>query len=140
MNTNPRDAGFTLVEAVVTALVLAVGVMGLMGAFALSGSLSATAREWTVASAAARGKIEEIRGSNYSSVLASYHNQTFDVAGLTPARADEDGTVGLVTVTVPDPPDDASRMLEIVVEIRWDGVGRDRVLVYRSNLAKRTGS
>lgn len=140
MNQKPRQAGFTLVEAIVTALVLAVGVMGLMGAFALSGALSQTAREWTVASAAARGKIEEIRGATYTSVLATYDHQNFTVAGLTPSRSDEDGVVGSVTVTAPTPPNDASRMLEVVVEIRWDGSAPDRVLVYRTNLAQRAGS
>jgi Tfp pilus assembly protein PilV len=139
MNKKPRQAGFTLVEAIVTALVLAVGVMGLMGAFALSGALSQTAREWTVASTAARGKIEEIRGASYTSVLATYNNQSFQVAGLTPARGDEDGVVGRVTVTVPTPPNDASRLLEVVVEIHWDGSVPDRLLVYRTNLAQRAG-
>jgi hypothetical protein len=42
-------------------------------------------------------------------------------------------------VTVPTPPNDASRLLEVVVEIHWDGSVPDRLLVYRTNLAQRAG-
>jgi hypothetical protein len=80
-------------------------------------------------------ELKRIEGSVFEQVRADHDGRGFAVAEdepggmhLTAPPGDADGLPGLVTVTVPDPPNDPGELLEVTVRIDWfDGAASHSV-------------
>lgn len=73
-----REAGFTILEVLIAAVVVAIGIVGLISAISSGLKLSETSNETQIAVSAARRKIEEIRAvaaTDFTRVFA-YNGQT----------------------------------------------------------------
>jgi hypothetical protein len=71
-------------------------------------------------------ELKQIEGSLFENVRADYDGRGFAVAEdevngmhLTAPPGDPDGLPGLVTVTVPDPPNDPNELLDVTVRVDW---------------------
>ncbi|MDP8266247.1 MAG: prepilin-type N-terminal cleavage/methylation domain-containing protein [Candidatus Aceula meridiana] len=73
--------GFTLVELMIVAAILAVVVVGMLKIFIFSSESAAIAADKTLALSAAQDKIEEIRNHSFDDIVADY------AAGGTPGNA-----------------------------------------------------
>ena len=102
-----RRGGFTLLEMLVTATLMVIGLMGFARTIALSGKATEASGEVIAATEAARQIVETLQASTFDEVFAAY-NETkaddppnapgpdFDVPGLEPVPGDPDGQVGKV--------------------------------------------
>lgn len=99
--------GWTLLEIVVSTVILLIVLVGFSQGLVSSASLSRSTREQGVAREAARGQLEELRGMAFEEVFARYNDRTwddpalgaspgahFDVTGLAARLEDPDGRVG----------------------------------------------
>ncbi|MGH7294607.1 MAG: type IV pilus modification PilV family protein, partial [Polyangiaceae bacterium] len=89
MRRTESERGFTILEVLIAAVVIAVGLLGLMSTISNSLQLSQTSRETQIATTAAQNKVEEIRDlaqstTTFAIVMTTFANQTFDVDGLAP--------------------------------------------------------
>lgn len=75
-------AGFTLVDVMLAAVVLAVAISGLSGSMLVALSLNRVNRDTAVAQQAARRAIEEIESRNFAETFAAYNGNAGDDAGL----------------------------------------------------------
>jgi len=100
-NVCAQHAGFALVEIMLSAGVLAMGVLGLFGALVASARLAAENRETALAHQAARAMCERMQATPFAQIFATYNTDpsddpggpgtapgaSFAVAGLEPAQA-----------------------------------------------------
>ncbi|HTF87280.1 MAG TPA: hypothetical protein VK843_02645 [Planctomycetota bacterium] len=103
-------AGFTLVDVMMAAVVLAVAISGVCGSIVVSMSLNRVNRDTAVAQQAARLVLEEIESRTFNEVFAAYNadagdnagllsaapGANFVVAGLEPLDGDADGMCGRI--------------------------------------------
>lgn len=122
-----NEAAFTLIEVIVAAAVIAIGVLGTMAAYFHMNRSSMAAQETTVASNAARAKMDELAGMTFTEVISTYQDKvvTFNVPGLIPSPA---GSVSAVAVGT------APTVLEITVTIAWTGVTEPRTVSYQTRM------
>lgn len=106
-----NDAGFSLVEVLVAAVVLAVAITGISGSILSSMALNRVNRDTAIAQQAARQVLEQIHGVPFDDVFEMYNNQAdmagelgpnFAVPGLEVQVGDPDGFCGLVTLPAVD--------------------------------------
>lgn len=110
-------AGFAVLEVMVAAAVLVIGVLGMLSSVVSGTRLVNANRETSLAHQAARAKCEEIQDVTFAQVFATFNTDkaddpggagtapgaNFSVAGLTPALNDADGFVGQIQFpTVPN--------------------------------------
>lgn len=107
-------AGFTLIDVMMAAVVLAVAISGLCGSILVAMSLNRVNRDTAVAQQAARLAIEQLEGRAFNEVFAAYNGNVADdaglitaapgggfaVAGLEPLPGDADGQCGRVMFPV----------------------------------------
>ena len=103
-------AGFTLLEVMVAAVVLAVGVASVSGAMVSAIALNNVNRETSLAQQAARMMIETVRATNFGDTFETFNlspfddplgpasaaGQNFAVAGLSPQPGDADNMAGQI--------------------------------------------
>ncbi len=94
--------GFTIIEVVVAAAVILIGIALFIPAFQYCGQASQAAREKSAAMSAARGVVETLRGSAVRRIYSSYGpggtiGPDFVVDGLSPLPSDPDGRCGKIT-------------------------------------------
>lgn len=97
-STGARRArlGFTLLEVMISAAILAIAISGICGSMLSALALDRVNRETTLARSAARRAIEEARGVPFAEIFANYNASTADDAGLTiAARGPSFAVVGL---------------------------------------------
>lgn len=108
-----RDAGFGLVDFVIAATVLSVGIGAIGVTLATTVSMRKTVRETRLATNAAQSVVESIQGETFAEVFARFnHNPKddpangrspgarFAVTGLNLRPGDADGSVGEVEFPV----------------------------------------
>ena len=128
------ESGFTLVEVMFAAVVLAVATLGFSTAIIDGYRSAAGNRESEAATRAARDAIEDVRAFARSfgdDVIAEFDGAKREVPGL---LFDERNRNALtVTVTKTDPLNPESRLIDVRVDVRWTGRGgsRDLTLVSR---------
>lgn len=107
-------AGFTLVDVMAAAVVLAVAMSGLAGSLLSAMALSRVNRETALATAAAQRLVEEAQGVPFAETFAVYNGDATDdlgltvaarganfaVPGLEPQDGDADGQCGRVMFPV----------------------------------------
>lgn len=102
-------SGWTILEILISTVILLILLMGFAYGMVSSTSLGKATREQGSAREAARGQLEELRGTAFGEVLARYNDDPtddpasgaspgahFDVAGLAARPDDPDGRVGLI--------------------------------------------
>jgi len=135
------EGGFSLVELMIAAAVLAIGVMGLMASITYCIRADMASDESTLALNGARTMMEEIQSNGSpTSIQAIYSGFDFAVGGLGAQAGDPDGIVGEVTITsstiAPTPPAPAATMLDVRVTIQWNGSLGDRIFVYSMQVSQ----
>lgn len=111
------ENGFTLIEVMVSIVILAIGLLGLAPMMAISITGNAFANEATEATVLAQDKIEELK--NMASFASIPQSDSVDVDGKysVVSRVDDTGSDGTVPVGV----------YKIFVRVHWvdqAGVGR----------------
>ena len=100
-------AGFTLIEVVISAAILAIAAVGLAAAILTSTHLNTRVSYETTALAAAEDKLAEIRGTPFANIVGTFTGQPFAVDGLpSPAGAGVDP--GEVIIINSETPNEAS--------------------------------
>jgi type II secretory pathway pseudopilin PulG len=69
------ESGFTILEVVVAAAVLALGLMGLLSAIPGGLKLMQTSRETQIALTCIRSKLEEMRAADFDTLYDTYNGQ-----------------------------------------------------------------
>lgn len=88
-------AGFTLIEIMIVASVVLIGLLAMSKSLGTSIRLTGTNRETALATDALREQIELLAGApDFDQVFATYVGTGFDVPGLDPVLGDPDGMVG----------------------------------------------
>jgi len=88
-------------------------------------------------------ELKRIEGSVFEEVLADHDGRGFRVADdeptgitLTAPPGDPDGLPGLVTVTVPDPPNLPNELLDVTVRVDWFDSGVANFVVRRLRVSR----
>lgn len=110
-----RRGGYTLVEIAVSAVILTVGVLGLVAAVTAADKLVAASRQTRAAFDAARSLCEDMQARPIAEAFAAYNatladdpvaatapGARFDVSGLAACKDDVDGRVGEILFPSPD--------------------------------------
>lgn len=77
-----RRAGFTMIDVMMAAVVLAIAISGLCGSILVAMSLNRVNRDTAVAQQAARLAIEQLEGRSFGEVFAAYNANVGDNAAL----------------------------------------------------------
>lgn len=100
VRTRRTRRGFTLLEVMISAAILAVAISGICGSMLSALALDRVNRETTLARSAARRLLEEARGVPFAEIFATYNASTADDVGLTnPARGANFAVDGLDPAT-----------------------------------------
>ncbi len=120
------SGGFTLIEVMVVAMMLAVAILGMSQISNVSAALRALGREKAAAVRTLDRQVAAIQATNFAAIPARWNNTGFEVALedkgraiLHPLPGDADGMPGNVSVSAPN--GDPSQLLEIRVRIDWNG-------------------
>lgn len=103
------DRGFTLIEVMLAAGILAVVLSGLLATYISCFELISTSQNLTMSVNAAQRRIEEIRDYSFSLIYADYNNQTFTVDEINVGNSR-----GVIYVDDSNPD-----LLEITVSVCW---------------------
>lgn len=111
-----KKEGFTLLELMIAAAIMIVAMTGLLGAYVLCFNINETAKNLTLATAAAQEEIETIRNWPFSTIANAptdnppgFQGEVFNVTGL--AAGDAMGSVRI---------DDSNPdLLKISVSVSW---------------------
>ena len=76
------SSGFTLVEILVSTAILAIAVTGILISFLKSMELAEVSRNSSLAIQAARGRMEQMRSTNFTDIKATYDQVTFGITDL----------------------------------------------------------
>jgi len=75
--------GISLVEILIAVGILGVVLVGQLKLFIVCSGLASISGNMTAATAAVQSKLEEIRGHEYSDIVADYSDATFDLTDIT---------------------------------------------------------
>lgn len=103
-----NKAGFTLVEVLVTTVILAIVAVAVLYAMAQCLNLQETAKNLTIAMSAARAEIERLRNQDFTSIIPGTF--TFDPYGLNGS-----GQINITPVDDLDDPD----LLNVRAVVCW---------------------
>ncbi len=93
---NRRRSGFTLIEVMVCAVMLAIAISGFIGSLVACFGVTRINHDTTVARQAAQQVLEQIQGRTFSEVFRAYNANAGDDAGLvTPAVGPNFAVAGL---------------------------------------------
>jgi len=103
MNFFP-SRGFTLMELMIAALILAIVLVGLLASYLACMQLAEIARNTSIAMNSVRARSEQIEEHTFDNIKADYDNATFVLANLNGMGVsyvdDTDPDLLLITVTV----------------------------------------
>lgn len=87
-----KNKGFTLIEVILSAMILVGLLVGLISLYIYCFDLQETARNTSIALNAARGKLEEIKNSDFDSIESAYDGAVFDLNELPGAKMRTEAT------------------------------------------------
>ena len=76
------NKAFTLIELMVAAAILLVTLVGILLSYVRSLELAELSKNSSIAVNAVRSRMEQIRNTQFSQILATYNNVTFTAAGF----------------------------------------------------------
>lgn len=117
-------SGFTLMELMIAAVILAVALAGLLGAFIANFNLIESGKNLTAAISHARIVMEEVRDYNIPSLITA--EEWTDWAQLESPDGGGCNSLGNETVVVTYPLGTAANPLEVLVTVNWTEKGRAR--------------
>lgn len=130
---NPRRrTGVTLIEVLMATLILAIALLGLVGAILNIHRMDRTAREIGLATDGASEILETILSEDVTTIEETYDAGGFEVAGLSARPDDPDGQVGRIAVLREGP-----EYFRVTVRVEWTGTGGDRSIRLDSMTAPR---
>ena len=103
---NKKISGFTLAELMVTTVIIVLAFLGMLIGFLKCLELHELSRNSSIAVAAVKTQIENIKNTDPADLIATYHNATFISEGLT--------GMGVSYVTNTDP-----EVFEVTVSFCW---------------------
>lgn len=115
-----KDRGFTLLEVMFATLVMVALLLGVLSLYTACLNLQETAKNSSRASFQLSSKIEEIKGTSFNNINATYNNQRLGLEGL-------DGQM-LVEVTP-----NGTDLLEVRVIAGWTQKGGSAIGEYGLN-------
>jgi hypothetical protein len=139
--TRAASRAFTLIEVLIAGTVLVIASVALAATMAQTGGLGESGREEMVARNAIRSVVAALAAAPFDRVAADFHNQCFDVTGLTTQTSDADGRCGEVLFAYG--PDDDTSFYTVTVRVRWRGRVGDRMMEsvhYLANVRGDTGT
>lgn len=107
-----KKSGFTLMELMVAAAILASVLLGILGVFTACFVLNETAENLTLAINAAQQEVERIRNLGFSQISAE-DGSSFEIAGIADINSE-----GAIAVDSSEP-----TLLEVTVTVCWRQVG-----------------
>ena len=129
-----RRGGFTLVEVLLSSGMLVIGLVAVAAAVTSLALLRRTYTETQLATAAARTKLEQLRGEDFDTLLVNYGNGvafTVDLNGdgypdLAPTVGQNvPGSIRVEDV-VDVPPAALGKLRRAIATVQWRGVTGDR--------------
>lgn len=129
MPKQTQQAGFTLVEIIVTIIVFALILPAVAAMVVSLQSINDRAREFSMVHALAQNKIEELRSEGFITVENGTYPFTDELPDTLSRPRLAEYTVGLVD------PDDPS-LKQIVIEISYNDRGEQRTLTYETYLGE----
>jgi type II secretory pathway pseudopilin PulG len=122
-----RDGGFTLLEVIAAAGILGAGILAVAHIAVDATNLEQSIRETEVANAVLDREMQVIEASSFLSLRTLHDGRGFAASAegrtLQAVPGDADGLPGSVAVTLPNPPNDASRLVDVTVTLDWRGHG-----------------
>lgn len=104
-----KDLGFTLVEVLLAAGILATTLCGILATYISCFELASTSKNLTLAINSAQMRIEEIRDYAFSGIFTDYNNQTFTVDEIIPGNSQ-----GIIYVDNSNP-----ELLKVTISVCW---------------------
>ena len=104
----PYNRGFTLVEILLAAAILAFALCGILAMYSTCFVLMATSKNINIATNAAQGLIEEIRSPPFTRIISDYNGLNFIVNAIPLSR-------GVVYVDDTDP-----ELLQVTISVCWN--------------------
>ncbi|MDP2938771.1 MAG: type II secretion system protein [Candidatus Omnitrophota bacterium] len=101
-----NSAGFTLMELMIAAMILAFVLVSLLASFIACLDLVEISKNTSIAINNAQNKLEEIKNTSYAQIKNNYNNIAFNVVGITGKG------VSYVDDTNPE-------LLEVMISISW---------------------
>ena len=129
-----RSGGISMIELMFALAILAVALLGIVGVLLQAIGTKDADREQQIAKTAATRQLEVIRTAaqtNYDTVVTTYANTSFDVAGL--SNLSNQSKLGLGTVVIDSSNSD---LLDLTVAIAWTGIRGDSRYEIRTLLTR----
>jgi prepilin-type N-terminal cleavage/methylation domain-containing protein len=124
----PRQEGFTLIELILTASILAIASVSMVTLFISAEALNRQARNLTVAGQLAHEKLESQRNTLYNGLTVGTSNFTSSLpSSLTAPRS------GTVTITEVEP--DGLKQVDVLIS--WTDGGKTKRVQSSTLIAKR---
>ena len=120
-----RTEGFTLVEVVVSVMLLSTVLLGLAGTASMGGRELRRSREASLATIVGRERIEEIMSAPFNDAATGSSTETVDIGKshfvVTVAVAEREGTDGLkdVVVSVSNPSGRELQRFVVSIQKKW---------------------
>ena len=114
--------GFTLIETLIASLIMAVGLFAVGTAIYTQFTSLNENREKTIATLAAQGEIENIRGMKFSDILALTSFDEEDAPGLEYLRYGSGFGEGDIVVSDPDGFTGDSNIKKVSVTVTWNSI------------------
>ena len=106
--------GFTLVELLVAVAIVAFAVCGILSLYVACFGLTKTSRNMSIATNAAQALMEQIRSSDFNSIVDTYDGMTFTVNSIPNSKGVVyvNDTIDAVLGTNPD-------LLKVTISVCW---------------------
>ena len=140
MNRRCEFRGFTLVEVLIGAAILAIAALSLAALLAHGPGLAQTPREETVARNAIRSMLAELAAARFDTVARDYHRAGFRCAPLRALPDDPDGAPGEIHFDYG--PGGNRAVYTVTLRVRWSsrlGPREVESVAYLANIRGDTG-
>lgn len=101
-----NTSGMSLVEVMISTTIFLIAVIGILGSYAKFMEMDEVSRGAGIALQAVNSKVEEIKNTPYTTIMATYNNAAFTIPGVT--------GIGVIYVNNANP-----KLLEVKAVFCW---------------------